>query len=244
MVRDSLFSDSPIFVLDVDSQLAMTQTSNSPQIAVAVLCGGKSRRMGFPKALLPFGPELMLQRVLRILEPLESLRIVIAAEDQRLPVIPDEVRVGRDSMPGRGPLMGIRDALAAARKVDRIFVTSCDVPLLKLDLVRFLLNRLRPCDDIVVPCDSDYCHPLCAVYRPSILPHVQRLIDDDRLRPAFLFDEVATQRIDTEELRAVDSNLESFMNLNQAKDYANALRIAGFEIEDHVASCIGLRPSS
>ena len=32
-----------------------------------VLCGGKSTRMGRSKALLPFGPETMLQRVVRLL---------------------------------------------------------------------------------------------------------------------------------------------------------------------------------
>ena len=37
--------------------------------AAIVLCGGRSSRMGTPKALLPFGPELMLQRVVRQFEP-------------------------------------------------------------------------------------------------------------------------------------------------------------------------------
>ena len=40
-----------------------------------ILCGGKSSRMGRPKATLPCGPELMLQRVARLLaeavEPIE-----------------------------------------------------------------------------------------------------------------------------------------------------------------------------
>ena len=31
-----------------------------------VLCGGKSTRMGRDKATLPFGPELMLERVVRL----------------------------------------------------------------------------------------------------------------------------------------------------------------------------------
>ena len=32
-----------------------------------ILCGGKSSRMGRDKATLPFGPELMLQRVVRLI---------------------------------------------------------------------------------------------------------------------------------------------------------------------------------
>ena len=36
-----------------------------------VLCGGESRRMGLPKADLPFGNELLIERVVRLLGELE-----------------------------------------------------------------------------------------------------------------------------------------------------------------------------
>ena len=35
-------------------------------LGAIVLCGGRSRRMGGPKAWLPFGPERLLQRVVRL----------------------------------------------------------------------------------------------------------------------------------------------------------------------------------
>ena len=35
-------------------------------VGAVILCGGESRRMGQPKAWLPFGPERMLQRVVRL----------------------------------------------------------------------------------------------------------------------------------------------------------------------------------
>ena len=38
-------------------------------LGAVVLCGGESRRMGQPKAWLPFGPERMLQRVVRWSRP-------------------------------------------------------------------------------------------------------------------------------------------------------------------------------
>jgi molybdopterin-guanine dinucleotide biosynthesis protein A len=45
----------------------MTTASPEPNVGGIVLCGGRSTRMGRPKLSLPFGPETMLQRVLRIL---------------------------------------------------------------------------------------------------------------------------------------------------------------------------------
>ena len=53
-----------------------------------VLCGGQSSRMGRPKALLPFGPEVMLERVVRILSAVARPIVVVAAPDQELPPLP------------------------------------------------------------------------------------------------------------------------------------------------------------
>ena len=36
-----------------------------PGLGAVVLCGGRSSRMGRPKAWLPFGDEVLLQRVVR-----------------------------------------------------------------------------------------------------------------------------------------------------------------------------------
>ena len=46
-----------------------------------VLCGGRSRRMGLDKASLPFGPETMLNRVVRKLSEVVSPIVVVAAKD-------------------------------------------------------------------------------------------------------------------------------------------------------------------
>ena len=45
-----------------------------------VLCGGESRRMGRDKASLPFGPETLLQRVVRQLASQVFPIVVVAAE--------------------------------------------------------------------------------------------------------------------------------------------------------------------
>jgi molybdenum cofactor guanylyltransferase len=63
-----------------------------------ILCGGKSSRMGRDKATLPFGPEQMLARVVRLVsEVVEPAKIVVvAAPEQELPVLPAAVAVARD----------------------------------------------------------------------------------------------------------------------------------------------------
>src|SRR5262245_8583674 len=96
-----------------------------------VLCGGKSTRMGTSKALLQFGPETMLQRVVRLLSEVVPTIVVVAAAGQDLPDLPRHVTITRDEHEGRGPLEGLRAGLnALSSGAERAYVTSCDVPLL------------------------------------------------------------------------------------------------------------------
>ncbi len=91
-----------------------------------VLCGGKSTRMGVPKATLPFGHETMLQRVVRLLGAAASPIIIVAAREQLLPDLPDDVIVTRDEREQRGPLEGLRAGLKALPDaVETAYVTSC-----------------------------------------------------------------------------------------------------------------------
>ena len=98
-----------------------------------VLCGGKSTRMGSSKALLPFGSETMLQRVVRLLGEVVSPMVVVAAVDQDLPALPRDVIIARDEREARGPLEGLRAGLKALpadveRRTSRAATCRCSYP--------------------------------------------------------------------------------------------------------------------
>ena len=189
-----------------------------------MLCGGKSTRMGAAKALLPFGPETMLQRVVRLLGTTVSPIVAVAARDQELPALPADVIVTRDEREGRGPLEGLRAGLKALpASVDAAYVTSCDVPLLEPAFVEHMLALLDEHDIAVMEIDG-FTHPLSAVYRRRVLPQVEALLAQDRLRPVFLFDAVRTRRVSPDEMRVADPDLRTLRNLNTREDYEAALR--------------------
>ena len=192
-----------------------------------MLCGGKSTRMGAPKATLPFGPETMLQRVVRLLATQVSPIVAVAAADQALPPLPADVIVARDEREARGPLEGLRAGLKGLpESVDAAYVTSCDVPLLVPAFVEHMLGLLGDHDIAVMEIDG-FPHPLSAVYRRDTLPHVEALLAQDRLRPVFLFDAVRTRKVLPEEMREVDPRLATLRNLNTPEDYQQALADAG-----------------
>lgn len=207
-----------------------TQTAlpSSIRTGAIVLCGGQSTRMGAPKATLPFGDEVMLQRVVRLVAAVvPPQRIaVVAAADQDLPALASEITIARDAHAQRGPLEGLAAGLRAlSDRVDACYASSCDAPLLKPEFIAEVFRQLGDAQ-ICVPRDGRFYHPLAAVYRSDVLPAVEALLAADRLRPAFLFQSCRTHQIEVDALRIVDAELHSLQNVNRPEDYEAALATA------------------
>jgi molybdopterin-guanine dinucleotide biosynthesis protein A len=69
-------------------------------------------------------------------------------------------------------------------------------------------------------------HPLAAVYRASLLPLVERLIAEERMRATDLLAAVRVRWLTEAELRPVDPDLDSLRNINTPEDYASVRALA------------------
>jgi molybdopterin-guanine dinucleotide biosynthesis protein A len=194
-----------------------------------VLCGGQSRRMGRPKAWLPFGPELMLQRVVRLVGEAAGPVVVVAAPGQDLPELPEGVAVVRDPVSDRGPLQGLAAGLAALpESVGLVYATATDVPFLRTAWVARLVELIGE-NDLAIAEIGGFLHPLAALYRrATVLPAIERLLREDRLRPVFLLEAVRAVVLDESRMAAADPDLATLRNLNGPGDYLRALAQAGF----------------
>jgi molybdopterin-guanine dinucleotide biosynthesis protein A len=196
------------------------------KIGGIVLCGGQSKRMGRPKAWLPFADEFMLQRVVRLLAAAVQPIVVVAAPDQEVPPLQSEVAIVRDEEKARGPLQGLAAGLTALQgRVDAAYLSSCDVPLLRPAFVRRMMDLLAE-HSICVPYVDDFHHPLAAIYRLEVKDAVARLLSENRLRPFFLFETVPTRVVMAKELVDVDPDFQTLRNLNSPEDYQAALQAA------------------
>lgn len=200
------------------------------EIGAIVLCGGQSRRMGTPKAWLDFGPEKMLQRVVRIVATVAEPIVVVAAPSQNLPQLPETVITLRDAVAGRGPLQGLSAGLGALpQQMELAFATATDVPFLNPAWIT-RLRELIGDDDLAMPLVDGYHHPLAALYRTrSVRPVVESLLAEDRLRLVYLMEAIKTRLVSADELREVDSDLSTLRNLNTPQDYEQALKDAGLD---------------
>jgi molybdenum cofactor guanylyltransferase len=109
------------------------------------------------------------------------------------------------------------------------YVSSTDVPLLHPAFVRAVLNAAAREDvDVALPVVHGYRHPLAAAYRTSLLPAVEKLIEQDRMRPAFLFEQSRVRELSEEDLlrdrdlAEADPELLSVLNVNEPSDYERA----------------------
>ena len=189
--------------------------------SAVVLVGGKSSRMGRPKALLPFDGEPLIVHVVRALKKMFAETVVVAAPDQELPILP--AILARDEVAYQGPVSGIYHGLKAATK-EVCFVTSCDAPFLNLQLISQLLAQISDCD-VVVPYWQQRFQPLHAVYRTSVLPLLKDQLERGELRPISLYDKVRTRKIPEQEIRRLDSEGLSLLNMNSPAEYDAALQL-------------------
>lgn len=182
--------------------------------------------MGRPKALLPFGPdEVMLQRVVRLVRGVVGSVAVVAALDQDMPILPDDVLIVRDPIADRGPLQGLAAGLAALPvEVEFAYATATDVPFLEPAWIGLLRDRIGSAD-LAIPLVGGYHQPLAALYRRSTCLHAaERLIADGRMRPAYLIEMVRAVVLDEPTMRTVDPRLGTIRNLNTPEEYAEAHR--------------------
>jgi molybdenum cofactor guanylyltransferase len=196
-----------------------------------VLAGGRSTRMGRPKAALEWHGSTLLHRVAGIVtRAVAGPVVVVRAPDQELPSLPPGVRVVEDAREGRGPLQGLAAGLAAvAENAKLAYVSSTDVPLLHPAFVEAVLAAAEREDvDVALPVAQGFRHPLAAAYRTSLLGYVEELIASGRMRPAFLFERCRVRELDERDLlrdarlSRADPELLSLLNVNNPVEYDEA----------------------
>jgi molybdenum cofactor guanylyltransferase len=206
--------------------------------AAIVLAGGRSSRMGSPKAALDWHGSTLLRRVTGIVaRSVSGPVIVVTAPGQTLPALGVPVEVVADEREGRGPVQGLAAGLAAIGDRAAIaYVSSTDVPLLHPAFVRRVAGALADHLDVVLPEVGGYRQPLSAAYRVDLLSTVEELIETDRMRPAFLFERSRVLHLTEADLLAdavlarLDPDLASVSNLNEPADYERAHALPAPEI--------------
>lgn len=191
-----------------------------------VLAGGASRRMGRPKASLPFGDATLLDWMVALMRgAVEEVWISVPPFDPSASTgairAPDGVRgMIPDAAAYAGPLAALRAALTRLGRP--VLFVACDLPFLSVNDLRALATENLG-DEAIVLADREGPQPLAALYRPSLLPRIDRLLGEGRRAMHDLLGEIAYR---SRLARTAHPGCPPLANINTPEDYAQALERA------------------
>jgi molybdopterin-guanine dinucleotide biosynthesis protein A len=183
-------------------------------VCAVILAGGRSRRMGFNKALLDIGGQPLIRLLIERIRPVTD-KILISSNDYLsyqfldFPVIPDHFA-------GHGPLAGFHSAML--QNVCSLYIVlACDLPNLKTSLLTNLISMAEGFDAAIPRTRDGVAHPLCAVYRRTCLPSVERALKRgaNKVIKTFLDDSLAIRWVGPDEGKFRDTDLA---NINTPDD--------------------------
>jgi len=155
----------------------------SNDYTAVLLAGGQSRRMGRPKAQLPWKGKTIADHLIEVVAPLVSSGLVVGTQDLNLP---KGWTAYLDEQPGQGPVGGLATALPRLTTPYGL-VLSCDVPLLTTAALRPLLAAQGAASMACFYTANERWHPLVGVYARASAVHFQAaLARDERLLQAVL----------------------------------------------------------
>lgn len=196
-------------------------------LGALVLAGGESRRMGRNKALIKFGDKpLLLHVVEKVMTMACEINVVVGKNDELDDygaILPSSVKILRDSISSKGPLVGILTGMEKMRS-EYVLVLPCDSPFVKRDVLKHLVRVSRGADAAIPQWPNGNIEPLHAVYKISSSFYAAKAAL--RKKEQFVIDMI--KRLDrviyvsTDELRRFDQNLVTFFNINSQEDLRTA----------------------
>ncbi len=188
-----------------------------------ILAGGKGKRFGLPKAFLEIDGKRVIELILSTFSEIFPKTFVITGNyDIAIGTIPNVTTV-KDIYQGLGPIGGLLTGLRHAN-TEWIFMTGCDYPFLKREIIEFIIQKAveHPENDIVIPFIDGHYQVLHAAYRKSITPIVEMRVSQKRysIKSMLKFTDVKILTISENEIKQIDPQLASFININTPEDIA------------------------
>ncbi|MBN1883790.1 MAG: molybdenum cofactor guanylyltransferase [Deltaproteobacteria bacterium] len=191
-------------------------------MTAVILAGGKGVRMGADKAFLTVDGVPLIERVLTAAQAACERAIIIANTAAAFEHM--GVDVFCDIHPGFGSLGGLYTGLFYA-ETEAVFALGCDMPFIEPRLMEYIIS-VREDADIAVPVLGEYYEPLFSVYSKACIDEVKQSIRAGRCQIVSFFNRMKIRKVSGRELRAIDPELDSLMNLNTPEDIDRAEIIA------------------
>ena len=197
----------------------MTSKSKFPCTGV-ILSGGLANRYdGIEKALLRVGGDRILDRLYEIYRELFDEIILVTNNPEKF--LEWDLLIVSDLFPIRSSLTGIHAGLFYMTN-PYAFISACDTPFLKKEMIETIIGKIDTQIDIVMPETAAGFEPLCAAYSKRCLEAAQNHLEREKLKITRTFRKSRIKTISEKALRKIDPELVSFFNINTPDDLKRA----------------------
>jgi len=181
-----------------------------------ILAGGENTRIPVAKGFLLIDGERIIDRNIRLFGAYFK-RIFVSTNTPELYFYTGAIMIG-DVMPQKGPMTGLCSVLTLPG-VSEVFVTACDMPFINVILVQYLVERWTDSVDAVIPVYRKKPEPLLGIYSKKIAGVMRDSVRKGEGSLQHFLSKISILYIGEEEIRQMDPEGKSFVNINTLEDY-------------------------
>ncbi|MHA1933305.1 MAG: molybdenum cofactor guanylyltransferase [Promethearchaeota archaeon] len=207
----------------------------SKEIAFAVLVGGKSTRFGTDKGLFLFKGRPLISYLLDTLSNEINDIFIIAHSPNQVQNYVDNIDIKKiiafilddkklvPDLKLHAPLLGLYSAYKelSALGYKRTFTLSCDTPLIKYEVIKFIIDQSKGVDCCIPRWNNGYLEPLLAIYptKRAYFRAKEKILRKEFQLTSFADNQWRINYLSIENsIKPIDEDLVSFININTRDD--------------------------
>jgi molybdopterin-guanine dinucleotide biosynthesis protein A len=202
-----------------------------------ILAGGENKRLPVIKGFIEIKGWKIIESNINLLRQIFDC-VIISTNEPGLYFYLGVPMVG-DIVKHKGPMTGILSALVTLEPPD-IFVTACDMPFIKPQLVKYIVNKWTQSKgnsslitrhpspkngwNAAIPVFDGKSQPLLGIYSKRIIRNMEDAIKKGNRSLREFLKKLDVLYIGEEEVRAIDPEGKSFVNINTLEDYEEVVK--------------------
>jgi molybdopterin-guanine dinucleotide biosynthesis protein A len=205
------------------------------EIAFAILIGGKSTRFGTDKGLYLFDGKPLISYLLDTLCNGTYDIFIIAHSHQQVQNYIDNIDIKKinafilddkklvPNLKLHAPLLGLYSAYKelSALGYKRTFTLSCDTPLIRYEVLKFIIDQSKGFDCCIPRWNNGYIEPLLSIYptKSAYYRAKRKILRKEFQLTSFADNQWKINYLSIENLiKPIDEDLVSFININTQDD--------------------------